>query len=148
MHVSSVLSCFHGCLAFSTGMSHHNLLPHVPSVHLYTVNNNPRPRIMPHSPNSSSQQLHLPGNPVWHMYGCSKDCLILSPFRLLEISCFTLSLKCFSSDSNNCPDVGIGSLLQFPHLPRAGPVLLTLLFPPQLLCPTEFYMVLYILFHW
>ena len=61
------------------------------------------------------------------MYGC-KDCLILIPFRLPQISCFTLSLKCFSSDSDNCPDVGIRPLLQFPHLPRAGPVLLTLLF--------------------
>ena len=40
----------------------------------------------------------------------------------------SLSLKWFSSDSDNCPDVGIGPLLQFPHLLRAGPVLLTLLF--------------------
>ena len=48
------------------------------------------------------------------MYGCSKDCLILIPFRLPQISCFTLSLKCFSSDSDNCLDVGIGPLLQFP----------------------------------
>ena len=64
------------------------------------------------------------------MYGCGKDCLILIPFKLPQISCFTLSLKCFSSDSDNCPDVGIGTLLQFPHLPRAGPVLLTLVFPP------------------
>ena len=61
------------------------------------------------------------------MYGC-KDCLMLIPFRLPQISCFTLSLKCFSSDSDNCPDVGIRPLLQFPHLPRAGPVLVTLLF--------------------
>ena len=44
--------------------------------------------------------------------------------------CFTLSLKCFSSDSDSCPDVGIRLLLQFPHLLRAGPVLLTLLFFP------------------
>ena len=64
------------------------------------------------------------------MYGCGKDCLILIPFRLPQLSCFTLSLKCFSSDSDNCPDVGIGSLLQFPHLPMAGPVLLILLFFP------------------
>ena len=64
------------------------------------------------------------------MYGCSQDCLSLIPFRLPQVSCFTLSLKCFSSDSDNCPDVGIGPLLQFPHPPRAGPVLLTLLFPP------------------
>ena len=64
------------------------------------------------------------------MYGCGKDCLILIPFRLPQIRCFTLSLKCFSCDSDNCPDVGIRLLLQFPHLPRAGPVLLTLLFFP------------------
>ena len=44
-------------------------------------------------------------------------------------------LKCFSSDSDNCPDAGIGPLLQFPHLPRAGPVLLTLLFFPLVPLP-------------
>ena len=64
------------------------------------------------------------------MYGYSKDCLILIPLRLPQISRFTLSLKCFSSDPDNCPDVGIRLLLQFPHPPRAGPVLLTLLFSP------------------
>ena len=64
------------------------------------------------------------------MYDCGKDCLILIPFRLPQISCFTLSLKCFSSDSDNCPDIGIGPLLQFPHPPNTGPVLLTLLFSP------------------
>ena len=68
--------------------------------------------------------------PVRGMYGISKDCLILIPFRLPQISCFTLSLKSFSSESDNCPDVGIGPLLPFPHLPRAGPVLLTPLFLP------------------
>ena len=66
------------------------------------------------------------------MYGCSKDCLVLIPFRLPQISCFPLSLKCFSSDSDYCPNVGIGPLLQFLHLPRAGSVLLTLsFFPPS-----------------
>ena len=64
------------------------------------------------------------------MYVCGKDCLILIPFRLPWISCLTLSLKRFSSDSDSCPDVEIGPLLQLPHLLRAGPVLLTLLFPP------------------
>ena len=44
------------------------------------------------------------------------------------MSYFILTLKCFSSDSDNCPTVGIGPLLQFPHLPRVGPVLLILLF--------------------
>ena len=66
--------------------------------------------------------------PVRGMYGCSKDCLILIPVRLPQITCFTLNLKCFSCDSDNCPDVGIRTLLQFPHPLRAGPVLLTLLF--------------------
>jgi len=64
------------------------------------------------------------------MYGWSKDCLILIPFRLPQISSFTLRLECFSSYSDNCPDVGIRPFLQFSHLPRAGPVLLTLLFFP------------------
>ena len=69
--------------------------------------------------------------PVLGTYCCGRGCLILIAFRLLLISCFTLSLKCFSSDSDCCPNVVIRPLLQFPHPPRAGPVLLTLLFPPS-----------------
>ena len=49
-------------------------------------------------------------------------------FRLPQISCFTLSLKCFSSDSDNRPDLGIRPLVQLPHSPKAGLDLLTLLF--------------------
>ena len=98
----------------STGISPHNLLPHIPSIHLSTVNSSPCPGIAPQSLNSNSQPL-----------GCDKVCLILIPFRLPQISCFPFSLKCFSSDSDNCPDVGVGPLLQFPHPPRAGPVLPT-----------------------
>ena len=100
----------------STGISHHNLLPHISYIHLSAVNSSPCPRIAPQSLNSSTQPLLLPGD--------------LIPFRLPQISCFTPSLKCFSSDSVNCPGVGIGPLLQFPHPLRAGPVLLTLLFSP------------------
>ena len=84
--------------------------------------------------------------PVQGMYSCGKDCLILIPFRLPQISFFTLSLKCFSFESYNCLAVGIRALLQFPHLLRAGPVLLTLLLPPLVPHPTKFCMVLYILF--
>ena len=66
------------------------------------------------------------------MYGRGKNCLILIPFRLPQISCFTLSIKCFSSDSDNFPNVGIRPLFQFPHLLRAGPILVnTPLFPPS-----------------
>ena len=127
----------------STGISHHSLLPHIPWIHLSTVNSSPCPGITPQSLNSSSQLLPLPGDLhscmayvwLWHTYH-----LILIPFRLPQISCFTPSLKCFSSDSDNCSNVRIGPLLQFPHLLRAGPVLLTLLFSPlvppsyQVLC--------------
>ena len=117
----------------STGISHHDLLPHMSSICLSAVNSSPRSGIAPQSLNSSSQLLHLLGDlrPCpGYVWGCSKDCLILVPFRLQPISCFTLSLKCFSSDSDNCPDLGIRPLLQFPYPPRAGAVLLTLLFPP------------------
>ena len=106
--------------------------PSHPLIRLSAVNSSPCPGIAPQFLNSSSQPLHLPGHliPTWGTYGCGKDCLILIPFRLPQISCFTLSLKCFSSDSDNCPHVGIGPLLQFPHWLRTGPVLLTLLFFP------------------
>ena len=91
----------------STGISHHNLLPHIPSIRLSTVNSSPHHGIAPQSLNSSSQPLCLPKTsiPIRGMYGCNKDCLILIPFRLPQISCFTISLKCFSSDSDNCPSV-------------------------------------------
>ena len=132
---SAVLPCFCGCLAF--------LHIHFP------------PQYPPSCPFSLSLRstaalalgfLHNPQTPapsccafqgtcvlVWGMYGSSKDCLILIPFRLSQISCYTLSLQCFSSDPDNCSNVGIGPLLQFPHLPRAGLVLPTLLFFPLVL---------------
>ena len=144
---SAVSPCFHGAWFSSTGICHHNLLPHIPSIRLSAVNSSPHLGIAPQSLNSSSQLLRLQGTlvPVKGMYGCSKDCLILIPCRLPQISCSTLSLKCFSSDSDNCPAVGIRPLLQFSHPLRAGPVLLTLLFSPQFLHPTEFCVGL---FHW
>ena len=83
-----------------------------------------KPQLLASAP--SRRPAFLPGI----MYGFGEDCLILIPFRLTQISYFTLSLKCFSSDSDNCPAVGIRPLLQFPHPLRAGPVLLTLLFFP------------------
>ena len=44
----------------STGISHHNLLPHIPLIHLSSVNSSPCPEIAPQSLNPSSQPLHLP----------------------------------------------------------------------------------------
>ena len=43
-----------------------------------------------------------------------------------QISWFTPSLKCFSSDPDSCPSGGDRT-----HPPRAGPVLLTPVFPPS-----------------
>ena len=45
--------------------------------------------------------------PVQGTYCCSKGCLILIPFKLPQMSCLTLSLKCFSSDPDNCPNVRV-----------------------------------------
>ena len=127
---SAVSPCFHGCLAFL----HRHFPPQSPPSHpLDHSQQQPSPWDC-----STTPKLQLPSRctfrgiyiPLQGMCGCAKDCLILIPFRLPQISCFILSFKCFSSDSDNCPNVGIGSLLQFPHLPRAGPVLLTLLFFP------------------
>ena len=54
--------------------------------------------------------------------------LLSFPHMLPQINSFTLSLESFSSDPDNCHNVEVRPLLQFPHPPRAGPVLLTLLF--------------------
>ena len=55
----------------------------------------------PKNPAPSCCTFQGPCVPVQRMYGCGKDCLILIPFRLPQITCFTFSLKCFSSDSDN-----------------------------------------------
>ena len=122
----------------STDISHNNLLPHIPLGHLPAVNSSSCPGIAPQSLRYSSQPLCLLGDLslcpgyIWLW----QELLILIVFRLPQISCFTLSLKYFSSDSDSCPDVGIGPLLQFPHPPRAGPVLVPLLFLPHFTLPS------------
>ena len=89
---------------------------------------------------ASSQMLHL-GKSIFVLNEVSWGGLFYpSPCRLPQISCFTLSLECFSSDSENCLDVRIGPLLQQSHPPWTGPVLLTLLVFP--LVPSS-YRVLY-----
>ena len=146
MHDSAVSPCFHGLppLAFPTKISSHtspqSISLHSPAALTLGLLH------IPLTPAPSHCPFQKTSVPAWGMYGCGKDCLILIPFRLPQISCFTLSLKCFSSDSDNCPDVGIRPLLQFPHPPRAGPILLTLLFPASFLHPAEFYVGLYIFF--
>ena len=132
---SAVSPCFHGYLAFL----HRHFPPQSPPSHPLSLSlrsqQQPSPWDCSTIPNLQlpadgisqvSQESSLEDSfqgiymPVWGMYGGGKGCLILIPFRLPQISCFTLSLKCFSSDSDSCPAVGIRPLLRFPHLLRAG----------------------------
>ena len=140
---SALLPCSHGCPAFFNRHFPPHSPPSHPLIHLSAVNSSPHPGIAPQSLNSSSQPLSFLGTcipvPVrGAMYGYSKDCLIFISFKLPHVSCF--GLKCFSSYSDNCPDVRIRPLLQFSHPLRAGPILLTVLF--LLLFPLS-YQVLY-----
>ena len=99
----------------STGISHHNLLC-IHLIHLSAVNSSPSFGIAPQSLNSSFHLLHLLGDLspcpsyVWLQQGLFDSHSIWLP----QICYFTLSLKCFSSDSDNCPNVGVGPVLQFP----------------------------------
>ena len=132
---SAVSPCFHGRPAFLHRHFPPQSPPSPPLKSFLHSQQQPSPWDCSTIPNSSSQLLGLPGHlhpcpGTTSLYGCGKNYLILTPFRLPQISCFILSFKCFSSESDICPIVGIGPLLQFPHQPRAGPVLLTLLFSP------------------
>ena len=143
---SAVSPCFHGCLA----SLHRHFPPQSPTSHpcdpsLHSQQQ-PSPWDCPTIPKLQLLCCAFQGTCIRGMYGCGKDCLILIPFRLPQISCFTLSLKCFSSDSDSCPSVGIRPLLQFPHLLRAGPALLTLLFFPSSSCMLLSFVWLYVFF--
>ena len=116
-------SCFHGCPAF---LHRHFPPPSPPSHHLSVSLKSAAALALglfqyPLTPAPSCCTFQAACVPVWGTYGCGKDCLILILLRLPQISCFMLSLKCFSSDSDSCPNV-IGPLLQFPHPLRAGPI--------------------------
>ena len=147
MRDSAVLPFFHGCLA----LLHRHFPQQSPPSH--PLDPSLHRQQQPLSWDCSTiPKLHCTFQgtcvPFQGMYSCSNDCLILILLRLLQFSCFTFSLKCFSSDSDNCPNVGIRHLLQFPNLQRAGPVLLTVIFSPQFLHPTKFSVGPYILFCW
>ena len=125
-----------------TGISHHSLFPHIPSIHLSAVNSSPCPGIVPQSLNSSSQLLCFQETYILvrGMYGCGKDCLIPIPFRLqLTHQLFDSQPLMFLLWLRQLPRCGDQTPPLFPHPPRAGPVLLTLLFSP--LVPS-FYRVL------
>ena len=129
---SAVLPCFHGCLAFL----HRHFPPQ--SSPLYSLDSSLSSQQLS-SPWDCSQLLDSISQPlclledlhpypgyIWLWQGLSYAHSIWLP----QICCFTLSLKCFSSDSDDYPDVGVGPVLQLPHLLRGGPILLTLLLFP------------------
>ena len=62
MHDSAVSLASVAAWLSSTGISHHDMLPHVHSIRLSAVNGSPHPGIAPQSLNSSSQLLPLPGD--------------------------------------------------------------------------------------
>ena len=82
------------------------------------------------------------------MYGCGKVCLILIPFRLLHFSGFPLSLKCFSSDSDNCPRCGgwTPASVPSPAEGRPSPTNTPVSPPTSFILPS--FVALYILFRW
>ena len=129
---SAVLPCFHGCLAFL----YQHFPPRSPPSHPLNPSLQCQQQPSPWD-YSTIPKLQLPAaapsrGPAFLSGVCMSvaNCLILILFRLPQINCFTLSLKCFFSDSDTCCDVGIGAMLQFPNPPREDPVLLTLLFFP------------------
>ena len=129
MQDSVVSPCFHGCLAFL----HRPFPPWCPSSH--PLNPSLHSQHQPwHCDCSTIPKLQLPAaapsrRPMFLPGICMTAArTIWLSFHLgWQVSCFTLSLKCFSSYTDNCPAVGIRPLLQFPHPLRVGPVLLILL---------------------
>ena len=69
----------------STGVSHYNILSHLLSVHLSTVNSSPCPQ----TPAPSCCAFQGTRIPAWGMYDWGRDCLILISFRLPQTSRFT-----------------------------------------------------------
>ena len=133
MHDSAVLPCFQAAWLSSTGISHHNLLPHIPSVYLCSQQQpspwdcSTIPTLQFPAATASRGPASLPGV---HM-AAARSVWFSFRFRLPQISCFTLSLKCFSSDPENCPDAEIGPCFSSPTCEVVwGPVLLTLSFLP------------------
>ena len=102
---SAVSPCFHGCLAFL----HRHFPPQSPPsqpLNLFLCSpQQPSPWDCSTIPKPQPSYFTFQGTsvPVQGMYGCGKDCLILVSFRMPLISCFTLSLKCFFSDSDWTP---------------------------------------------
>ena len=147
-HDSAVLPCLHGCLIFL----HRHFPPHCPPSCPLRLSPYSQQQTLPWDCSTILMlqlQATVPSRgPVALSRVCVAVarivCVILVPFRLSQISLFTLSLKCFSSVPNNYPDGEVGPLLLNP--PRAGQVLLSLLFFPAISFILWSFVWFYILF--
>ena len=115
----------------STGISNHNLRSHIPLIHLSSFNSSPSPGIVLQSLNSSSQLLCWDPCPclgfvcLWQGLSDSHSTWAATDQLL------TLSLKCFSSDSDTCPNMGSDPCFSSPLAKgRSGPTN-TPIFPPR-----------------
>ena len=132
-HDSAVSPCFHGGPAFL----HRHFPPQSPPSHPlhlslhsqqqpspWDCSTIPKLQLPAAAPSRGSVSLSgvcmVAATTVWVSFhlGCHRAAVSLSA---LIVSPLTQTIA---------PSVGIGPLLQFPHPPRAGPGLLTLLFPP------------------
>ena len=66
---------------------------------------------------------------IW-MAAAKIVCVIFIPFRLSQISCFTLNLNCFSSVPNNCLMLGSNSCFSSPPSEGKSNPMNSPLFPP------------------
>ena len=117
----------------STGISHHDLLPHIPSIRLSAVNSSSCPGIAPQSLNSSSQPLRLPGD-LCPWLGCVRLQQGLSWFSF-HLGCHRSAVSLPALTVSPLPQIvalmwGLDPCFSFSHLLRAGPVVLTLLCYP------------------
>ena len=136
----------------SKGVRHHNLLPHIPSGHLPTVNDRPHSANALQFLSSSSQMPCVPGDlhPCLGYGGLQQG---LSLWFLPHSNCHRSVAALYNSPTlfpfvlNNCCAIGVWPLLQFPHPPgfRSSPAH-SPLFP--FLHPTKFCVHLYIPFQW
>ena len=128
---SAVSPCFLGCPAFL----HRHFPPQSPPLYSLDLSLHSQQQPLPWD-SSTIPKLQLPATlPSRGPASLSGVCMALARtvWFLFHLGCHTLSLKWFSSDSDDCFDVGIRPLLQFTHWLRAGPVLLTLLLFPLVL---------------
>ena len=115
-HDSAVSPCFHGSLAFL----HRHFPPQSPPSHPLDPSLQSTAALIPgllHDPQTPApSHCAFQGTcvPVRGLYGCGKDSRYLIPFRPPQISCFTLNLNCFSSDSRQLPRCGDGTPASVP----------------------------------